>query len=190
MKACEQVAIWLTFASDWLSRRGGTIFLEQSQSEVNGIHSNPRLLSTSELTQFSVYRIFQGGTLSSRVPLGVYLATKIFMYTTWFVFFWPYILLTVYVRKCRLVPSFFFFFFFRQSNWVRERWSHFKSSWLIKMVVLPVIHFLWTGCRKVEESFQQNLKSCRRKWYQKNIFSQRFHTPRRRNGYQRTREIT
>ena len=80
--------------SDWLSRRGGTIFLEQSQREVNGIHSNPRLLSTSELTQFSVYRIFQGGTLASRIPLGVYLATKIFMYTTWFVFFWPYILLT------------------------------------------------------------------------------------------------
>ena len=113
MKACEQVAIWLTFASDWLSRRGGTIFLEQSQREVNGIHSNPRLLSTSELTQFSVYRIFQGGTLSSRIPLGVYLATKIFMYTTWFVFFWPYILLTEFCLPTEAwTRSFFFFFLF------------------------------------------------------------------------------
>ena len=82
------VCIWLVESKGWHDI--SWTITERSK----WIHSNPRLLSTSELTQFSVYRIFQGGTLSSRIPLGVYLATKIFMYTTWFVFFWPYILLT------------------------------------------------------------------------------------------------
>lgn len=41
---------------------------------------------------FVVFRIFNGLHLSSTVPLGLYLATKAFMYSTWFVFFWPYIL--------------------------------------------------------------------------------------------------
>ncbi|XP_022784981.1 palmitoyltransferase ZDHHC17-like isoform X2 [Stylophora pistillata] len=49
------------------------------------------LLSAVGMIGYYTMQIFQGGNPASRIPLGVYLATKIYMYTTWFVFFWPYV---------------------------------------------------------------------------------------------------
>ena len=54
---------------------------------------NALMESQVAITSSFVCRFFNGAHFSSLIPLGVYLATKVYMYTTWFLSFWPYILL-------------------------------------------------------------------------------------------------
>lgn len=60
---------------------------------------------TVTITSSFVCRFFKGNHFSSLIPLGVYLATKVYMYSTWFLFFWPYILLFHVPIAADLVPE-------------------------------------------------------------------------------------
>ncbi|XP_078348223.1 palmitoyltransferase ZDHHC17-like isoform X2 [Oculina patagonica] len=52
--------------------------------------SLPLMVAVGAIAYYTM-QFFKGNHFSSLIPLGIYLATKVYMYTTWFLFFWPYV---------------------------------------------------------------------------------------------------
>ncbi|XP_020603898.1 palmitoyltransferase ZDHHC17-like isoform X2 [Orbicella faveolata] len=61
--------------------------LEYSASSLMSL---PLMVAVGIIAYYTM-QIFKGARFSSLIPLGVYLATKVYKYTTWFLFFWPYV---------------------------------------------------------------------------------------------------